>query len=248
MHSQVSRIHRKYDKIVMKTDWPSTTRKMVTTCVPSAWNGMQCMEETICLFASHKQRMQSIILQCRSPSCPSAMSSRLPVSEVARSLWLAWRSDEGTAEWQTSHASVSNSPPVNWGAKYGDLRNLHVCMFVWLSTYAYLKNHSPNFTIFSLHVTYGRGSVLLWLQFSALCTSGFVGDVMWRHIVGYMAPGVGNINVAAMLQQVGLIVIFQRIRQGRHVVWLLYTLAAICAAVRSTTALSHFWKRFSVSF
>jgi len=35
------------------------------------------------------------------------------------------------------------------------------------------------FTKFSTHVTYGRGSLLLWRRFDTLCTSGFVDDVIF---------------------------------------------------------------------
>jgi len=35
--------------------------------------------------------------------------------------------------------------------------------------------------ILSVHVTYGRGSVLLWRQCNMLCTSGFVDDIMFSH-------------------------------------------------------------------
>ena len=40
-----------------------------------------------------------------------------------------------------------------------------------------------NFTEFSEDVTGGRGSVLLWRHFAALCTSGFRDDVMFLHII-----------------------------------------------------------------
>jgi len=37
------------------------------------------------------------------------------------------------------------------------------------------------FTVFSVHVTYGRGSVLLWRRCDMSCTSGFVDDVIFAH-------------------------------------------------------------------
>ena len=37
------------------------------------------------------------------------------------------------------------------------------------------------FTKFFMHVTYGRGSVLLWRRCDTLCTSGFVDDVILVH-------------------------------------------------------------------
>jgi len=32
-----------------------------------------------------------------------------------------------------------------------------------------------------MHVTYGRGSVLLWWRSDMLCTSGFMDDVIFAH-------------------------------------------------------------------
>jgi len=45
------------------------------------------------------------------------------------------------------------------------------------------KTVCPNFTKFAIHVSCGRGSVLLWRQCGTLCmpTSGYVGDVMFLH-------------------------------------------------------------------
>jgi len=39
----------------------------------------------------------------------------------------------------------------------------------------------PIFTKFFVHVTYGRGSVLLWQHSDTLCTSGFMDDVIFAH-------------------------------------------------------------------
>ena len=49
------------------------------------------------------------------------------------------------------------------------------------------KKTCPNFTKFSVRVTYGRGSVLLWWKCDILCTSGFVDDVMF-HITDRTGP------------------------------------------------------------
>jgi len=56
---------------------------------------------------------------------------------------------------------------------------LSVCLFV--RPLARLENHIPNFTKFSVHVTCGSGSVLLWRQCTTLCTSGSVDDVTFSH-------------------------------------------------------------------
>ena len=55
---------------------------------------------------------------------------------------------------------------------------------------------SQNFLSLDLHVICGRCSVPLWRQCNALCTSGFVDDVMFSHgglSVGHIiSRGVGN--------------------------------------------------------
>jgi len=68
------------------------------------------------------------------------------------------------------------------GARYCEDR-LSVCLPLCLSVcpVAYLKNHCPNFTTFSIHVIRGRGSVLLWQQCNVLCTSGLADDAMFDH-------------------------------------------------------------------
>ena len=50
------------------------------------------------------------------------------------------------------------------------------------------KNAYPNITKFSVHVSCGRGLVLLWRQCNKLCTSGFVDDVLF----GHNRPGKGD--------------------------------------------------------
>jgi len=57
---------------------------------------------------------------------------------------------------------------------------LFVCLFLSVCPLNYLKNIRPNFTKFSVHVTYGRGSVLFLQECNMLCTSGFVDD-MFSH-------------------------------------------------------------------
>ena len=50
-----------------------------------------------------------------------------------------------------------------------------------LSAIISLLNYSSIATKFFVHVTYGRGSVLLWRLSDTLCTSGFVDDVIFAH-------------------------------------------------------------------
>ena len=50
-----------------------------------------------------------------------------------------------------------------------------VCVFVCLS--AIISDQTKLF----VHVTYGRGSVLLWQHSDTLCTSGFMDDAIFAH-------------------------------------------------------------------
>jgi len=52
--------------------------------------------------------------------------------------------------------------------------SLYVCRCCRIS-----KTTRPNFTKFSVHVTCGCGSVILWRQWCTLCTCGFVDDVVF---------------------------------------------------------------------
>ena len=48
---------------------------------------------------------------------------------------------------------------------------LRVCVSVGLR--AYLQNYTSDLHQLFVHITYSRGSVLLWLRCDMLCTSGF---------------------------------------------------------------------------
>ena len=53
-----------------------------------------------------------------------------------------------------------------------------LCMFVCLRSY--LRNYTSDLhQFFFMHVTYGRGSVLLWRRSDMLCTYGFMDDVIF---------------------------------------------------------------------
>ena len=69
-----------------------------------------------------------------------------------------------------------------------------VCVCVCLSA-----NISPELHVLTdfMHVTYDRGSVLLWRRRDTLCTSGFVDDVVLAH-----RPR--QLNVAAQLIEAAL--------------------------------------------
>jgi len=64
--------------------------------------------------------------------------------------------------------------------------NVSVCVCVCVCVCLSVRDHifgttRPIFTKFSVHVTYGRGSVLLWRRSDMLCTSGFVCGVIFSH-------------------------------------------------------------------
>ena len=52
-----------------------------------------------------------------------------------------------------------------------------VCLSAIISSELHVRS-SPNFFI---HVTYGRGSVLLWQRSDTLCTCGFMDDSVFAH-------------------------------------------------------------------
>ena len=65
---------------------------------------------------------------------------------------------------------------ANRGAEYC---KKHVCVFV--CSQSYLQNYASNLRWIFVHVTYGRGSVLLWRRNDTLRISGFVDDVIFAH-------------------------------------------------------------------
>ena len=83
------------------------------------------------------------------------------------------------------------------GAEYCDER---VCLSVLRACVClYVHDHifgitRPIFTNIFVHVIYGRGSVIRWRRSDALCTSGFMHDVIFAH-----KPLL--LNVAAQLKR-----------------------------------------------
>ena len=71
------------------------------------------------------------------------------------------------------------------GAEYCDSRVfvcvcVCICMCVCLSAIISPELH-VRFLRFFVHVTYGRGSVLLWRRRDKLCTSGFMDELILAH-------------------------------------------------------------------
>jgi len=57
--------------------------------------------------------------------------------------------------------------------------SVSVCLCVCLSAIVSPELHVRSSPDFFVYVTYGRGSVLLWLRIDTLCTSGFMDDVIF---------------------------------------------------------------------
>ena len=94
----------------------------------------------------------------------------LPRSVHATTFTLGISASAHTRKHTHTHTRLITSP--RW-TKYCDQR---VCLSV--CPLAYIKT-TQHFMKFSVHVTYDRGSVLLWWQRNTLCTSGFLNDVMF---------------------------------------------------------------------
>jgi len=75
---------------------------------------------------------------------------------------------------KTTIIIIITSPPVRVRSI---AMSVSACLSVCMLTY--LKITRPNFTKFSVHVIWDRGSVLLWWQLNTLHTSGFVEDVIF---------------------------------------------------------------------
>jgi len=56
-----------------------------------------------------------------------------------------------------------------------------MCVCVFVCPRSYVRNYTSYLHQFFVYVTYCRGSVLLWRHSDTLCTSGFMGDVIFAH-------------------------------------------------------------------
>jgi len=80
-------------------------------------------------------------------------------------------------------------------AEQSIVMSVSVCLCVCLSVRDHISGTTrPIFVRFFVHVTCGRGSVLLWRCIDTLCTSGFMDDVIVAH-----RPRL--LDVAALLQR-----------------------------------------------
>jgi len=88
---------------------------------------------------------------------------------------------------QTIGSGVIRYSAPDRRAEYCDDRvclSLLVCVFV--CPRSYLRNYTSDLHQIFAHVTYGRGSVLLWQHSDKLCTSGFMDDVIFAHKPGLL--------------------------------------------------------------
>jgi len=65
---------------------------------------------------------------------------------------------------------------------------------VCLSVREHISGNTRSIFTTFVHVTYGRGSVLMWRRCDKLCTSGFIDDVILAH-------KQRQLNVAAQLME-----------------------------------------------
>jgi len=71
---------------------------------------------------------------------------------------------------------VVTPPPIS---EWSIVMSVSACVCVCLSDRD--QNYTSDLRHSFVHVTYGRGSVLLWRRSDTLCTSGFTDDVMFAH-------------------------------------------------------------------
>jgi len=57
--------------------------------------------------------------------------------------------------------------------------SVSVCVCVFVCLRSYLRYYTSDLHRIFVHVTYGRGSVLIWRRSDTLCTSGFMDDVIF---------------------------------------------------------------------
>jgi len=56
-----------------------------------------------------------------------------------------------------------------------------LCVCVFVCPRSYLRNYTSDLHQIFVHLTYGRGSILLWRRSDMLRISGFMDDVIFAH-------------------------------------------------------------------
>ena len=59
--------------------------------------------------------------------------------------------------------------------------SVYECVCVFVCPRSRLRDYTSDLRQISVHVTYGRGSVLLWRRSDTFYTSGFMDDVIFAH-------------------------------------------------------------------
>ena len=103
-----------------------------------------------------------------------ASPDRSTTAAIGRSLFLSGNDDLNSLH------TLGHSAPDR-GTEYCD-ESVSVCLCVCLSVRDHIFGiKRPIFIKFFVHVTYGRGSVLLWWRRDTLCTSGFMEYVIFAY-------------------------------------------------------------------
>jgi len=97
--------------------------------------------------------------------------------------------------------------------------SVSVCLSV--CPLGYLKNHMSKLHKKILYVLPSHGSVLFWRWWTMLCTSGSVDDVKFSHNGSY-GLWRGQYLRQRSAEASSIVINFQRIRQGCHVIWPCY--------------------------
>jgi len=87
--------------------------------------------------------------------------------------------DGGQVEYETANClCVDDYSAADTGVEYCDERVcLSVCVFVCVCRRSCLRNYTSDLHHIFTHVSYDRGSVLLWRHSDTSCTYGFIDDV-----------------------------------------------------------------------
>ena len=76
----------------------------------------------------------------------------------------------GVVWWRDACSSLLTPPPIG---EWSIVMSVSVCVCVCLCPPSYLRNYTSELTTFFVHVTYGRGSILLRRRSDTLRIAGF---------------------------------------------------------------------------